>query len=125
MPAVVGSVSAADDDPRVPKPNILKNLRPPPSFSIILAGEAAGAAGEAGKELVKNDLSSGNSWSELASCVFPVCETRADERNGLTISDKLCTDIASPPLYRRNVSKWQCRRLLVLLFCFTKSAGNI
>jgi hypothetical protein len=75
---------------------------------------------------VKTDLSSGNSClSALASCVFPVCDTRADERNGLTISDKLCTDIASPPLFRRNVSKWQCRRLLVLLFCFTKSAGNV
>lgn len=95
MPAVVGSVSAADDDPRVPKPNILKNLLPPPSFSIILAGEAAGAAG---KELLKTDLPSGNSClSELASCVFPVSETRSDETNGLKISDKLCTDIASPP----------------------------
>ncbi len=33
--------------------------------------------------------------------------------------------LPSPPLFRRNVSKWQCRRLLVLLFCFTKSAGNV
>ncbi len=33
--------------------------------------------------------------------------------------------LPSTPLFRRNVSKWQCRRLLVLLVCFTKSAGNV